>query len=410
MKVLLLADIGTNKDGFYHIGDEAMFHETERWYKTYQTDIEIGSLSRSGVNLPFPFERYPAILYCAKLVIKSLILKIFKLSLFSKEQRIFIDFISRYEVLHFTGGGNIYSTCPSWLYYCYFLIFFFKLNGKKIIMTSQTIGPLEGVDKLLGRYFLNLPSLIVLREDVDEGSRPLGEYGIAKPKIAGMLDAAYNLPVSDVYKLPKKRCLRIGLSIHQLEDDEHEVAEMVRDTIIDLARTYKLEIVVIPHIIVKDSVKIWGRWYMKNIINHLPSGIKIIMPKYSEIVVTRKCPESLIKSMTAQCDLMIVTRYHGLIFSLSTNTPVVAIAKGQYYLHKDREALRFLYGEDIDNYLVNMGDNDPLFELKEKVLVLVKNLESEKLKMHELNNKLYKRTDLFNLDRLDKSRDCSHKL
>ncbi|MFH1244020.1 MAG: polysaccharide pyruvyl transferase family protein [bacterium] len=409
MKILLLADIGTNETGFYHVGDEAMFEEVIKWYKRHQPTIELGVLARSvshtylGISaylhLPFPLAGHQAILYCLKLMVKSVLDYRWGINLFRTEQLSFVRSVLRYNILHFTGGGNIYSLCPSWLYYAFFLMFLFSLHKRKVIMTSQTIGPLQGIDRIFARYFLNLPSLIGLRKPLNTPNL-LDNYGVDKPRIVSMLDSAYNLPTKTGLLLPRTKRLRIGISLHQLRGCEQVILESVAHALTDLAEIERVELVLIPHILIKENNKEWGKWYMKQLVKRLPSNIKVTAPSYTKIVSSGSSQAQTIKYLTSCCDVMVVTRYHGLIFSLSTNTPVLVLSSGEYYNHKNINALKFLYGDHYLKYFVDLGQPSAEVEVTNKLKSLISKRKAEEGKLEKNNEKLSKRMDIFSLDQL----------
>ena len=191
MRVLLFADIGGER-GFYHTGDEAMFEVTYAWYRKNYPKCIITTLSKTPQKLQhlnWPMDRFINRGYFFIMFFKTLIWRLFKINIFTKKEFDFIKLVSNTDRIHFTGGGNITSLFTPWLYYSLFVIFLGRLLKKRVILTSQTIGPFRIIDKLPVIVILNLADLIVLREEIIDN-----RYGIFLPKLKGMIDSAYFLP------------------------------------------------------------------------------------------------------------------------------------------------------------------------------------------------------------------------
>lgn len=161
-KIILFADVGGHEDQqYYHVGDEAMLYESYRWYKnnhpTYALTVFSWFPTHSDLqctetpHLHWPKDK--GFSYFPLLMAKLLIWKILGKSYFSKTELSLITVIQNHDRLHFTGGGNLSSQFRPWLYYCFFVLFVAKLLRKEIIVTSQTIGPLTGIDRLSAVFF-----------------------------------------------------------------------------------------------------------------------------------------------------------------------------------------------------------------------------------------------------------------
>src|SRR3989344_8117352 len=305
-KVLLIADVGTTDYGFYHVGDEAMFYETCRWYQKNLPTIKIGALSRSKshshlrmtehLHLLYPTNPKAARWYFFRLIVKTIIHKYTHINLYRRGEAAFIRTILRYDILHFSGGGNIYSISVSWLYYAYFLIFVFSFYGKRVILTSQTIGPLWGIDRLAGVLFLNLPTLIALREPGD-ARQSLRKYLIFRPTVCSMVDIATYLPMKSTYRLPGTKRLRIGISVHALPGHEETLLNTLKEILMGLRESNTLEVVLIPHVLVNKTTEEWDLWYMHRFVALLPksSGVKIVEASYTDIVSSAVEPAMTVK-------------------------------------------------------------------------------------------------------------------
>lgn len=161
-KIILFADVGGHEDQqYYHVGDEAMLYECYRWYRKNHPSYGLTVLSWFPTHSDLqcveePHLHWPkgrGFFYFWSLMIKAIIWKIIGKSYFSKEELSLVTTIKQYDRLHFTGGGNLSSKFRPWLYYCFFVLFVAKLLHKEIIVTSQTIGPLTGVDRFSSVFF-----------------------------------------------------------------------------------------------------------------------------------------------------------------------------------------------------------------------------------------------------------------
>jgi|GEM_PF-4076650 len=411
MKVLLLADIGRTDYGFYHVGDEAMFFETYRWYQKYYPKIDLGCLTRSKSHHNLKISEYLHLAYSndsnksrgyfVRLMIKIIFRKYFGINYCSNKENIFLNNILKYQVLHFTGGGNLYNICVPWLWYTYFLIFVFFIYHKRIILTSQTIGPISGIDRLGAGLFLNLPILIAIREpNITKNS--LRKYLIFHPTLVSMLDVATNLPSKTTYRLQRNNAFRMGISIHDFREHGELIIELVEKVLKTVFEKKHIEVILIPHILVNDTKPEWDLWYMRDLEDKLSkySNLKVVEPDYEKIMSSAFEPAMTIKYFTKQVDIMITTRYHGLIFALSSNTPVITLSSGEYYNRKNINALKFYFGDNFGKYLINLDQLSPDDEVKRKLEFLINNLEGEKNKLLVGNKKLKNNPGLFTLDQL----------
>lgn len=161
-KIILFADVGGHEDQqYYHVGDEAMLYETHRWYRKYHPAYTLTVFSWFPTHSDMrctevPHLRWPkgrGSTYFLLLITKTLLWRLLDKSYFSKTELAVVTTIQQHDRIHFTGGGNLSSQFRPWLYYCFFVLFVAKLLRKEIIVTSQTIGPLTGIDRLSAVFF-----------------------------------------------------------------------------------------------------------------------------------------------------------------------------------------------------------------------------------------------------------------
>lgn len=350
MKVLLFADVGKGSSGFYHVGDEAMLYETYRAYKKNADITEIGILSsaishqrldcREFLHLTWPVKPNSARFYYFKLLGKSILYTLTGKSFFSSEQQNFIEIIRAYDRIHFSGGGNITSVFSSWLYYALFIIIISKSLKKEVVLSSQTIGPFNFFDKLVATFTLNLVHSISLRESA-KPFKAVFKYLFLFPKVTYAADVASTLPLDTTYHLPpRKEDLRIGLSLHEWPHYSEALKTATSLLLAEIAKHKSVGIVLIPHVLT-NSVTTFDMKYMNEFLQKLPKDISVITPTYKDLMYSSQEPATTIKSITSEVDILISSRYHGLVFALSTKTTFIGFLMDEYYNHKNIELLTF---------------------------------------------------------------------
>ncbi|MDO8608923.1 MAG: polysaccharide pyruvyl transferase family protein [bacterium] len=373
MNVLLFGNIGTAENGFYHVGDEAMFLETYNWYQKNYPKSKLTSLctlpNHQDLNIkeitnPIPFENFG--LY-------KLICTTIQACFIKNPKNKLISLIKNQDRIHFFGGGNITSKYRTWLYYSLTIISVTKIFKKELILTSQTIGPFIFIDKIISRYLLNFAKIISIR-------------GI------DMLDAAYNLAnVSSLHYPKNKNIFRIGLSLNQ-NILNNNIYNILIELLSNLSSQHKVEVMLLPHVIV-NSIDKWDLGFMSKLTTKIQNKIKIILPNPIEILNSYPNPASTIKYLTSTSDMIITSRYHGLIFALSQNIPVIAITSEKYSRQKITNALKLIYKYKYSKYIISNHTNKEYLYKKLKHIINNQQYESKTIK--QINNKLLAKYDLF---------------
>lgn len=398
MRVLLFANVGTDENGYYHVGDEAMFLEMLRWYRScvptaqlsalVSLPLQYGSDVEETRGLGWPDTKAKALPYFLKLILKTAIFARFNFSLFTPEQKSFIEYLRRQDVIHFTGGGNLTSECGHWFYYALFVAGSARLLGKPVVMTSQTIGPFHSwIDQKIAIWILNMVQSITLREFSGEQQKWLRGLGLTRPLLSRSLDVAYFLPASCVVEDSsfdrEKTTMRVGLALHSRKDNAQELKGMVIESMRQLAQKYEhLEVILLPHIL--NAHGDWDTKFMQEIASALPSSIRVVSPDYFSLVKDKAKIAHFVKECTGTCDVVISSRYHGVIFALSQNVPCIAITDGKYQTMKNLEALRFLFGDHAENFLISLDELSPKSLLVKKLYILLS-------RRSQIHGYLYKR-------------------
>jgi len=397
MKILLIANVGTASNNFYHVGDEAMFLETYNWYQKHHPKYKLSVLTSQSNHsnlkvleivspIEFQFINKRTIF---KLILKLKINNIFKINLLTYKEKYLVSIIKKNDRIHFCGGGNINSLFSGWLYYSLLIIKISTILNREIVLTSQTMGPFNFIDKLLAFSILNKVEIIAVRGHTDT----LKNIGIISPKIFNMLDAAYKLPIYTNKSLPKKKNFRIGLSLHEWKNSE-KFFEALIASLEKISETNSIEIVLIPHVLVNDDNQ-WDMGFMSKLFSVHSSKIKIIKQKTSHILSSKPEPAYYIKKLTGTVDLLISTRYHGLIFALSQNIPVLTYTSDTYYSDKNTNALKFYYPNNFNKYSISSQNINLKPTLTTTIRSIIKNNIQEKQNIKKINSKLLIKYDLF---------------
>lgn len=394
MKVLLFANIGTASNNFYHVGDEAMFLETYNWYQKHHPKYKLSALvsqpnhanleiSEITNPLEFQFINRKTLF---KVILKTKILNLLNINLLTQKEDKLVSIIKSNNRIHFCGGGNITSLFSGWLYYSLLIIEISSIFKKEIILTSQTIGPFNYFDKIISKIILNKSKIIATRGNIKE----ILSLNLKHPKLLNMLDAAYNLPIKSNIKIPPQKNFRIGLSLHQWNENHILIRKIIK-ILSKINNHKKIEIVLIPHIIVNEE-KEWDMGFMQSFFKN-KNKIKIIKPKIKKILSSKPEVAFSIKNITSKCDLLITTRYHGLVFALSKNIPVLTFTEGEYYSNKNNNILKLYYPKKYHYYTLNKKTR--IKEIYQKIYNIIQNNQEEKKYLKRINFKLQKNYDLF---------------
>jgi len=154
-------------------------------------------------------------------------------------------------------------------------------------------------------------------------------------------DALFILPTRlNEYRKKDDHVIRVGLSLHEWSVDEAEL----RQQLCALATmSPDMCFVLIPHVFGppgKGDLE-----FMQRVISKIdPSSIKTFtLPHIEEESSIRQLVEAVTRE-TAQIDLMIATRYHAIVFALSSGIPTVACFGDEYYRIKNEGVLDMFFG------------------------------------------------------------------
>lgn len=383
MNVLLLANIGTWTNNYYHVGDEAMFITTLQWYKKKFKKFKITCFTSQPnhqnfkikeIIHPFPVSYFNLKTFI-KFTLKIFFVKFLKLDFLNINEKKIIEVIRDQDIVHLSGGGHLNSIYYDWLYYSLTIIIISRIYKKKIFITSHSLGPFNFKDLIICSLTLNNVDKIILREPVNLLTKI--KYLIFFTDIKGELDSAYFLKKTKIKIKPKIK-LRIGISLHDIKNI-HQI-NLIRNSLKKLSLVYKIEILLIPHILVLKELE-HDEFYMNSIFKKIDT---IKVSNY-EILKTKGEIAEKINYLTSTCDLLISSRYHGAIFSLSNSIPCLCVYNSKYYKQKFFGALSFIYPhKNIYRYLIDDSNKKFYSNLKK----IINNIDFEKLYLTKINRKI----------------------
>ena len=355
--------------GFNNIGDESILSAVVDNLKEKLDQIEITVLSKDPVST---MDKYGVHAVNRKSVIDI------------------IKAISKCDIL-ISGGGSLLQdvTSKRSIFYYLFIMWTAKILGKKVLIYSQGIGPINSVfNRKITYRILSKTDGIVVRDDASK--ELLVEIGIPGDKIVVTADPVLRIkPVSleagrkileneGFIKNPEKTT--IGFAIRERKVDSKFVDQLCI-SMNRLIEEYHVEIVLIPFHYSEDMGVI------DEIKKRLENRVFVIRHKYLT-------DEML--SIIGNMDFLVGVRLHALIHAAIMEIPMIAISydpKINSFMHSiGLRAMCSIY--DFDNeYFIEEFEKTWRNRVKvknkvrEKIQVLIKRLDMNEEIIKELMEK-----------------------
>lgn len=194
-----------------------------------------------------------------------------------------------------------------------------RLNGKKLILSPQTIGPFKSpIGQKLGRLGMTAATSVYTRDHLS--SSYVKELGF-EHKLAEVIDVAFALPFDKMPSHPNRAQVGInvsGLLMHDskqfgLTVDYRELIESICKYFVNIPN---LDVYLVPHVIsdaheIEDDLRA-----SKKLIAQIP-GLKLA-PRF-------KTPSEA-KTFISGMDYFVGARMHACIAAFSSGVPVVPMA------------------------------------------------------------------------------------
>ncbi|KKS43547.1 hypothetical protein A3H03_03200 [Candidatus Kuenenbacteria bacterium RIFCSPLOWO2_12_FULL_42_13] len=365
MKVLILADVGQGGNNWYHIGDEAMFLRNYNVIKKHYSNSQITLLSRSKsrqgldikeeINDLFPRGCVGRLILFISLCVQFLSYHTLHLFLKSKVGEM-AKLINRHDLLLISGGGNLNSLFPAYLYNRTIILLLAKMLDKPVIATGQTIGPISNLrDSLLIKIILRHIDRFVLR-DRKFSISTIPKSNQYRKRISFSVDDAYFLEYMsdlDISGVVTMGTFNIGISLRDWDSDDLYAKVLLALNHLAKNSGKKLKIYLIPHIFDKDN-----RCDLEKMRNIFVGKIDCeIVPITYQIISESPSgrPEEVVHALTGLMDIVISSRYHGIIFALSQNIPVVGVYENDYYRAKTEGAFDWINSDTIKKLSIDLN-------------------------------------------------------
>ena len=257
------------------------------------------------------------------------------------------------DLLFNVGGGNLnsiwrfgglYSKCITYLI-C-------KILGKPIILSGQTIGPIDNwIDRKFARFVLNKVDVITLRDTSSKSI--LRSIGVVKPVIKETADDAVLLPcatyedIKAIFldeKIDAHRPL-IGINVighgHLSGSKLNKAKQILAEVSDHLISELDARMVFVPMEYISDDDRVT-----------LSETLELMQHKDRVRIIMNEYDDKTLKGIIGQMDIVIGLRYHFIVFATTMQVPSIGIYSDQYYAMKMKGILELMgqekYACDID--------------------------------------------------------------
>ncbi|QIL72646.1 hypothetical protein G7048_21200 [Diaphorobacter sp. HDW4B] len=337
----VIGDIGAKHS--YHVGDEAMFEANIHLLRSMAPQAQLLAVSRDpeftaatyGVKAVhgLGFESCESEAACEELLARWT-----RNHWTSRLPSAFDALTNEADGLVISGGGNLNSTWPEYIYERLALCRKAVSIGAPVILLGQTIGPeLNARQRAMVSEILRVAAWVGARE---MASYELAlELGASPQRLSFQIDDASGLEKHATaelrWPLPFAADERwIGVTFHPLCDPTGS------DPLLDqLARQLELvaaqtgcRLVFIPH--ARANVAAGGLWSDEEMGHALAARIHA-----THLHVLPVLPAMQVAQLTARASLVVSSRYHPLVFALAAGVPCFGVWSDEYTRIKLQGAL-----------------------------------------------------------------------
>lgn len=254
----------------------------------------------------------------------------------------------------FPGGGIIQDkTSFSSLVFYMGVVFVASLLNKKIIMLSQSLGPIEREKSKFFVRFLNRVNVLALRDSIS--------FSLAKRlRLKGdILKEVADITFTIDFLLPKKEKI-FGINLRSCKESSQSVQDLT----------------LFSERLKSDGFIIRGVAFDKDDERYLKScGIKFDEILYGDFLSTFRS--------VAQCEMFVATRFHGAIFCAKSLTPFVSI-------DYDPKVRGFMRQIELETYCYKALTLKDLAQMHDRKSRIEKHISK---KLRELEKLAYKNFD-----------------
>jgi polysaccharide pyruvyl transferase WcaK-like protein len=283
--------------------------------------------------------------YKIRFVLDSLILLIdcfflkhrVPLSLVNGKTRSLIKELSSSDMLFFSGGGYLTEPTLSRLWDGFLHIMIARLFGVKVVMSGQTIGPINGfVNKKLAMWLFSKCCAISLR-DGQKSVECLLSMGLSSDSFDVVCDDATFCSATE--EVGSDSSSYVAYQFHYWGATDNNISRAILDRNIEIV-----------NYVISKGINV-------KLISMTPSDELPLSQLYEEIndknleLTDFKYDIGYVVGIFKNAKLTITMKHHPIVFSIGQLTPVISLNYSDYYHHKNGGALGLFgleeFGVDI---------------------------------------------------------------
>jgi polysaccharide pyruvyl transferase WcaK-like protein len=307
-------------------------------------------------------------LYKVRFVLDSFILiadcLLFKnhipLRIVNRKTRGLINELSTSDILFLSGGGYLTEPTLSRLWDGFLHIMIARLFGVKVVMSGQTIGPINGfINKKLAKWLFSKCFAISLR-DGKKSVECLESMGLSSDSFNVVCDDATFCRTSEVSSNDSNPY--VAYQFHYWGASDKNISQAILDRNVEI----------VSYVLSKGvNVKL---------VSMTPSDELPLRELYTEVnddnleIADFKYDIGYVVGIFKNAELTITMKHHPIVFSIGQLTPVISLNYSEYYHHKNSGALSLFgldeFGVDIFSDIKIIFDLiDRLFDSEERSVI-----------------------------------------
>lgn len=310
-------------------------------------------------------------LYKIRFVLDSLVLLIdcfflkyrVPLRVVNRKTRSLIKELSSSDVLFFSGGGYLTEPTLSRLWDGFLHIMIARLFGVKVVMSGQTIGPINGfVNKKLAKWLFRKCRAISLR-DGQKSVECLLSMGLSSDSFDVVCDDATFCSATEEVRSDTNAY--VAYQFHYWGATDNNISRAILDRNVEIV-----------NYVLSKGVNV-------KLVSMTPSDEVPLSQLYEEVndknleLMDFKYDIGNVVGIFKNAKLTITMKHHPIVFSIGQLTPVISLNYSDYYHHKNGGALGLFgleeFGLDIfsdEKLIFNLIDR--LFDSAEKNAIVDK--------------------------------------
>ena len=338
---LVIGDVGSEQN--FHVGDEAMFEANVRLLRQICPQAQVSAVSKDPAftHATYGVPSYPSLGFesCVdEAECEERLQRLSRNHWISSTPAAFDALIDSGDGLIISGGGNLRSTWPSYIYERLALVRRARSNGAPVILLGQTLGP-----ELSERHRAMLSEILSAASWI--GVRELASYQLALDLGASADRLSYQVDDADALSLdacdapfPSLPLADgvpwMGVTFHPLCDPfgNDPLLDRLAHQLEQAAQYTGCTLVFIPHARAHAALgSLWSDEDMgRALATRMQSATMHVLPVLTPTQVAH---------LTSQASWVISSRYHPLVFALAATKPCFGVWCDEYTRIKLQGAL-----------------------------------------------------------------------